>query len=410
MHNGDGSTLVSLVVAGVIAAGVFYAVQTEIPMPATSTAKAPTTLAAVSPDASVTTTPTTPAPATGGPDTAQRKPKSETPAATPAPKPIAPTWAAAAPGKVEPKGGLIRLSSRKPGRIAAVLVDENDAVMAGDLLVRLDDDEARARLQAAQARVAAAQRTRDAQSSNNALVKDRRKAQDDLADGLSALSRARDAFDRALAEQRGGDGNVNAVTQAREAVKTAQTEVGKLRAALRKAEGAADIPLLTASETALEAARAQLHLAQIGLEHTRLRAPIDGTVLRLDAKVGEVAAPSPQHVLVQLGDLGALRIRAEVEERDLTRVKVGQVVSVKSKAFPDRSFKGKVASIGKALGPSRIVQRGPRQPTDVEVFTVSVDLDEGEGLLPGMRVDVFFAPLKKTENRSAGTQPPTSTN
>src|SRR5689334_3771433 len=51
------------------------------------------------------------------------------------------SWAASAPGRVEPAGGEVRITAQSPGRIAEVLVAANDKVLAGDLLVRLDDEE-----------------------------------------------------------------------------------------------------------------------------------------------------------------------------------------------------------------------------------------------------------------------------
>ena len=60
-------------------------------------------------------------------------------AATPA---IKPTWAASATGRVEPKSGEVRITAEVPGRIIDVAADLNDRVKAGDLLVRLDDDDA----------------------------------------------------------------------------------------------------------------------------------------------------------------------------------------------------------------------------------------------------------------------------
>ena len=70
-------------------------------------------------------------------------------------------WAASAPGRVEPKGGDIRLTVLAAGRITEIPVQVNDIVQAGDLLLRLDDDDARARLVAADAEAAVRRRERD---------------------------------------------------------------------------------------------------------------------------------------------------------------------------------------------------------------------------------------------------------
>ena len=65
---------------------------------------------------------------------------------------------------------------------------------------------------------------------------------------------------------------------------------------------------------------------------------------------------------------------------------------MRSDAFPGKDFEGKIATLGQALGPSRIGQRGPRKPTDVDVLEVIIDLVGQPPLLPGMRVDVFLKP------------------
>jgi HlyD family secretion protein len=137
-------------------------------------------------------------------------------------------------------------------------------------------------------------------------------------------------------------------------------------------------------------ARADLSAAELGVEHTRVRAPFDGTVLNVTAKKGEVAAPSPENTLLIFGDLSTLKVRAEVEERDAAKIRVGQRAVVRADAFPDQDFEGRVSSIAQSLSTPTIVTRGPRRPNDVEVLEAVVDLDGLPPLLTGMRVDVFF--------------------
>jgi multidrug efflux pump subunit AcrA (membrane-fusion protein) len=72
-------------------------------------------------------------------------------------------WDAVALGRVEPRSGEIKLAASVPGRIAEVLVKANDKVFAGELLIRLDDEEVLARLDAADARATTSLRLRDRQ-------------------------------------------------------------------------------------------------------------------------------------------------------------------------------------------------------------------------------------------------------
>ena len=88
--------------------------------------------------------------------------------------------------------------------------------------------------------------------------------------------------------------------------------------------------------------------------------------------------------------MSALRVRAEFEERDIGKIRVWQIAIVRSDAFQGQEFEGKISSLAQALGPSRLGQRGPRRPTDIDVLEVIIDLGGRPPLLPGMRVDVFL--------------------
>ena len=72
-------------------------------------------------------------------------------------------------------------------------------------------------------------------------------------------------------------------------------------------------------EGELNVARAEWTLAKAALEKTRIRAPADSTVLQVDAKKGELAMPMSEPALMVLGDVSALRVRAEFDEQYLGR-------------------------------------------------------------------------------------------
>ena len=261
----------------------------------------------------------------------------------------------------------------------------NEKVSAGDVLVRLADEDLVARVNAARAEVAVRKRDRDNENVSKA-AQDRRKAKDKLYDAESELTFAREELDRALRQRRNG-ATVD-VDQARKAAADAGEALEDARGAWRKAANEGPAP--TRLEAALAAARAELSLASAALERTRVRAPADGTVLRINARIGETVAPSPDSPLVVVGDVSSLRVRAEFEERDIGKVRVGQGAVVRSDAFPGKDFEGTVSSSAKALGPSKLGQRGPRRPTDIDVLEVIIDLNGQPPLLPGMRVDVFL--------------------
>lgn len=304
------------------------------------------------------------------------------PAAAPQPK-----WATSATGRVEPKDGEVRISTQVAGKIDSILVDTNDKVKAGDLLIRLDDDDIYVKLAAARAEAGVRVRERNEEDQVTGLAAERRKVDDALADAERKLFEAHEAFDQA---QLAGEKDETRLDQLRTAVVEAEKERAKQRAALAAENAKPGMPLPTRLESSLALARAELGGAEIALERTRIRAPADGTVLNVFAKTGEVAVPSPENTLIMFGDLTGLAVRAEVEERDATKVRAGQKVIIKADAFPDKEFTGVVTSVAQSLAAPRIVTRGPRRPNDVEVVEVVAALDGNPPLFTGMRVDVFF--------------------
>ena len=303
--------------------------------------------------------------------------------------PTYPTWAASATGRVEPKSGEVRITSEVPGRIDDIPVELNDAVKSGDLLIKLDDADALTKVAAATADANVRERDRNDENVRG-LANERRTAEDAVATAERALFGARQAFDDALSEQRSGNGSEESVTTARTNLGEAEKKLADERANLASVNAKSGMPLPTRLEAALAVARAKLSSAELGVEKTRIRAPSDGSVLNVFAKQGEVAVPSPENTLLVFGDLSALKVRAEVEERDAAKIHVGQRVIVRADAFPNQDFEGRVTSIAQSLSAPRIASRGPRRPNDVEVLEAVIDLDGLPPLLTGMRVDVFF--------------------
>ena len=140
---------------------------------------------------------------------------------------------------------------------------------------------------------------------------------------------------------------------------------------------------------------AKLRTAYAGLEQLTIRAPIASTVLQVNTKPGEVASPSAPQALVLLGDLSGLCVRAEVDERDVSKVKVGGAVVVRSEAFRERDFAGKVMSISPMVQSPRINSPGSGNLSDFGVADVLIELTDPGQLLVGMKVDVYFQTASK---------------
>ena len=297
-------------------------------------------------------------------------------------------WQVIAPGEVEPVSGEIKIGSSVVGRIAEVTVKANDRVFAGELLVRLEDDDLKARVAVAEAQAALQKRVRN-DSVAGGRAADRRKAEDAVADAEKAVVDEQSAVDRAAAARAEGASD-NTLTAARTALSRAQDRLKQQQDALRRLDAQSNVPLPTQLEGQLNVARGELAYAKANLEKMRIRAPIAGTVLQVNAKVGELTSPSSPQPLISLGDVSALRVRAEVAELNIGSIKVGQPVVVRAAAFGEREFAGKVSSVAPGVEPRRTGADARRPPSDSKFVQVFVDLIDPGPFAVGMNVDVYF--------------------
>jgi len=155
--------------------------------------------------------------------------------------------------------------------------------------------------------------------------------------------------------------------------------------------------LPTALEGQLSVARSEYAMARSALDKMTVRAPIDGTVLQVNVRLGELVSPASLEPPLQLADLSALCVRAELDERDLGSIKAGQAVTVQAAAFPGREFEGTVSSIAPLVEPGRLEPPASRGQADADVVRVMVGLKASEGLTSGMKADVYFHPDKVSD-------------
>jgi HlyD family secretion protein len=216
----------------------------------------------------------------------------------------------------------------------------------------------------------------------------RRKAEDAVADAEIAVAEARSVVDKAAAERRAGRGSNADLDAARSGLTRAQDRLAKQKTDLSGIED--DAPLPTQAEGQLNIARSELLAVQAAMEKLTIRAPIDGRILQINARPGELASPAATQPLILLGNVSALRVRAEVDERDLEKIKPGQSVLVRPAAFRDREIAGTVSFIAPLVQTGRYNALGQRNMTDVDVVEVLIDLGEPGPLAVGMKVDVYF--------------------
>ena len=139
--------------------------------------------------------------------------------------------------------------------------------------------------------------------------------------------------------------------------------------------------------------------AKIALDDTIVRSPVDGTVISRPVEVGQVissptSAVGGGTILMTMADLSKVRVRALVDEIDVGKVSIGQVVSIKVAAYRDKEFFGIVSKIEPQ---ARIEQ-------NVTTFPVLIDIENNENLLLlGMNTDVVIEVLNKEVSLSTPT-------
>ncbi|MEY2758810.1 MAG: hypothetical protein RIR33_2588 [Pseudomonadota bacterium] len=280
-----------------------------------------------------------PPPAAGGGGAAKIDPAS-----------IATPYAAISAGKVDIEGGLVDIAARVAGIVEEVLVQEGDTVTAGQVLARQEDDDARLQRN----RVAAQFQQAEAQLPI-------------LEVQLDAAKREEERLRRLTSEDAV---SVQAFEQAQDSTKQLQAQV-------------------EAQKSAIALARAQLAEANFQVELHTIRAPADGVIVRRYANPGSGASTFNVTAMFQLQPAAQRIVRAEVEERSINAVKVGQKVEIVPESDQEAKYPGEVLRIAAVMGARKLRSDDPSERADERVVEVVIDA-EAAPVLVGQRVLVKF--------------------
>ena len=295
----------------------------------------------------------------------------------------------AAPGRVEPLSEEIALAAELPGRLRAVLVAEGDSVRAGEAVARLADEDFQARVRSAEAEV----QTREAELRRvigGAREQERREAAVVVETATALVERARTAWERRKTLHASGDVAREEVDRTMREMEAEQKRHEAAREHFRLVDAPAREEDRARAEAELSRARARLEEARALLDKTSIRSPINGVVLRRHLRAGETAAEGVP--IVTVADLSRLRVRADVDEIDVGRVRLGQSAYVTAAAYRGRQFAGRVVRIGQMLGRKNFRTGESSERVDTKVLEVLIELDGRPPLKTGLRVDAFLLP------------------
>ncbi len=139
------------------------------------------------------------------------------------------------------------------------------------------------------------------------------------------------------------------------------------------------------------AVAAKLHLDEITLGYTTLRAPFDGVISVREAELGQLAGPGV--AIFTLDDLDHIWLRAYVNEPDLGKVRLGEPADVTTDTYPGKVYHGRISFISpEAEFTPKTVETHAERVT--LVYRVRIDIDNPtHELLPGMPADASIAAL-----------------
>jgi HlyD family secretion protein len=254
------------------------------------------------------------------------------------------------------------VSAKIAGRLAYLGVSEGSVVKRGDVIARLDNADYQATVAQAQANILSAEASViEARAERDQLVRDANRSREIRSTNPNLLS-----------------------AQELEAV-SSRADQGEAR--------------LKAADARTKSAQASLRMAEANLDNTIIRAPFSGTVLRKDAEVGEVVAPSvggglTRGAVVTLADLQTLEVEVDVNEAYIARIRGDAAARITLDAYPDTAFRGVVR---------QVVPTADRQRATVQV-KVSI-LDHDPRILPEMGAKVDFLEPDSTSRVAAGAPP-----
>ncbi|PWT86724.1 MAG: secretion protein HlyD [Acidobacteria bacterium] len=295
------------------------------------------------------------------------------------------------PGLIEPYSEGIQLGSELGGKLKSVNVEEGDTIRRGQVLAELENDDYKAQVASAEAEVLA----KDAalrKVMNGARSQERLEALASVRESLAVMNNVGAEMERR--EELLGAGIVS-----REEAERYRREYA---VATERYQGALEKYSLIDSlareedrelaEADLKLARARLAEARSQYAKTLLMSPIDGRVLRKHHRNGESVSNSSlvADPVVTVGDTHTLRVRVEIDETDVSRIRVGQRAYVTADAFDDQRFWGRVMRVGEQLGRKNIRTDQPAERVDTKVLEAIVELDPGQQLPVGLRVDSYI--------------------
>ncbi len=329
-----------------------------------------------------------------------------------------------ASGEIKPpEQNFASVNANSVGKITEILVKEGDHVQKGQLLMRTEDVQQTASVDAQQAALKTAQAD---SAANEAAVQSAaaalKTAQADLAQSDAKYKQAKDAYTRGeqlfkdqLIAKEAFDQRLSDYEVAEATFQSSQARVSQAKAQYQQAVYNRDM-----STARIAQSKATLLGFQDMRDKTMYYSPLDGVITSLPVHVGENVVlgiqNSPGSLLFQVSDLSVITAEVKVDETDIVNVKLGQPAEVQIDAIPNKTFKGRVTKLGQsAIGRTsgQTVSSSTTTTEEAKDFVVQVTLnDPPPNLRPGLsttakittatRKDAITVPIQALTIRTRG--------
>lgn len=312
-------------------------------------------------------------------------------------------------GLIEPSTELVSIGTRRSGVVSKRLVNVGDRVKAGDLLLELDSQSARAELAIREAALREAQATlerlRMEPRAEDVPPAQARVAEFKalLADANNQLAMVQSVVDKRAVSQEEIDRRRFAVASAEARLSQAEADLTKLMAGAWK-------PAIDQSLAAVETAKAQVELARTEVEWLSVCAPMDGEILQVNARLGEYAQAGPLTTpLMVMGDTRVLHVRVDIDENDAWRLRREGAAVGSLRGNRELKTPLTFVRIEPYVVPKRSLTGASAERVDTRVLQVLYAFDRGQ--LPayvGQQMDVFIdapAALTLKDSKTSGHGP-----
>jgi ABC exporter DevB family membrane fusion protein len=306
-------------------------------------------------------------------------------------------WRLAARGRVEGATSQeIKLASRVVGRLKEVSVSDGDPIQKGQVVAILENGDLAAQVQQGRANVARAQAELE-KLRNGARPEQRDAVRAQMEEAQAAADNARLNYQRAQKLfKEGGVISQSYLDQAERDWKMSQAKLESARQNYKLIMAPPRFEDVAAAQAQVDLSRAQLAQAQDNYDHTFVRSPVDGVVVKRYMNPGEsISYESLFQPIVSVSDTTRLMVRAEIDETDIGKIQIGQRAEIRCDAFPGQTFYGRVVRISGGLGKKKIQTDNPTEKVDTDVLESFVEVDPGSPLRVGLRVDVYVQLARK---------------